>query len=156
MSQEIGAAEATLALEAIERRRREVMAEIDVPAWYWATLAGGWAGVGAVAQYGPAWATTLATAAFGAAHATIAPRVLSGRNASPQLSVRQELVSHRIPLYVIGFLITMMAGTVGTALWLHADGARHSALGAGLVVGALVLTGGPTLMAAIRRRTSAS
>jgi hypothetical protein len=53
---------------------------------------------------------------------------------------------------IIGFLIVMTGATVGIALLLHADGARHPATCAGAIVGLLVLTGGPSLVASLRRR----
>ncbi len=148
----ISETEARLALNAIEWRRQQVAAEIDVPLWYWFFLAGGWVALGVLADFGPAWATIAGTVMFGAAHAAIAPRVLSGRRASSQLSVHSDLVSRWIPIHVIGLLIVMTAVTVGFALLLHADGARHPATLAGVVVAALVLCGGPTLMGVVRRR----
>jgi hypothetical protein len=152
MSTPISESEARLALSSIEWRRQQVVAEIDVPPWYWFFLAGGWVVLGVLADFGPGWATIAGTVMFGAAHAVIAPRVLSGRRASPQLSVHGDLVSRWIPILVIGFLIAMTAATVGFALLLHADGARHSATIASVVVAALVLCGGPTLMGMVRRR----
>jgi hypothetical protein len=144
--------EARLALSSIERRRQQVLAEIGVPSWYWFVVAGGWVVLGILADYGPAWATTMATVLFGAAHSTIAPRVISGRRGSPQLSISRDLVSRRIPALVIGFLIAMTVATVGLALLFNADGARHPAALASVVVAMLVLTGGPALLAAVRRR----
>ena len=151
MSREITDTEARLALSSIEHRRQRVIDEIDVPSWYWIGLAGGWIALSALANYGPAWATIAGTVAFGAAHASIAPRVLSGRHGSARLSVRDDLVSRRIPVLVVGFLIVMMALTVVLALIANADGARNPALLAGVVVAGLVLTGGPLLMASVRR-----
>jgi hypothetical protein len=113
-------------------------------------------GLGALADNGPAWATTTVTVLFGAAHATIAPRVLSGRRGSPRLSVRGDLVSHRIPQLVIGFLMVMTVATVGAALIFNADGARHPATLAGAVIAAIVACGGPALMGWIRRRSEQS
>lgn len=144
--------EAQLALGAVEHRRQQVIAEIGVPQWYWLFLAAGWAGIGALADFGPAWAASAATLIFGAVHASFAPRVISGRRGSSQLSVRGELVSRRIPAVILGFVIAMAALTVGFALLLHADGARHSALCAGIIVGMLVYVGGPSLVASLRRR----
>jgi hypothetical protein len=46
----------------------------------------------------------------------------------------------------------MTGVTVGLALIAHADGARHSALFASVIVAALVLIGGPRLMDVVRRR----
>ena len=151
MSREIAETEARLALSSIERRRQQVIAEIDVPIWYWIGLAAGWIAIGALANYGPAWATFVGMVAFGAAHASIAPRVLSGRHGSSRLSVRSDLVSRHIPVLVVGFLIVMTAVTVVLALVANADGARNPALLASVVVAALVLTGGPLLMASVRR-----
>jgi hypothetical protein len=152
MSAPISETEARLALNSIEQRRQQVLAEISVPAWYWFFLAGGWVVLGILADYAPGWATVAATVLFGAAHATIAPRVLTGRRGSSQLSINPDLVSRRIPFLVIGFLLVMTAATVGFALLFNADGARHPASLAGGVVAIIVLAGGPALMAVVRRR----
>jgi len=151
MLPKISETEARLAMSSIERRRQQVVAEINVPPWYWFVLAGGWVGLGVLADYGPVWATTAGTLLFGAAHATIAPRVLSGRRGSPRLSVRGDLVSRRIPLVVIGFLMIMIMATIGAALLFNADGARHPATLAGVVIAAIVVCGGPSLMGWVRR-----
>jgi hypothetical protein len=152
MSIPIDDAEAQFALSSIEERRRQVIAEIDVPRWYWFSLAAGWVALGVISDFAPPWVDIAATVLFGAAHASIAPRVLSGRRASSQLSVRGELVDRRIPILVIGLLIVMAAVTVGLALLLHLDGARHPATWASVVVAALLLVEGPALMGTVRRR----
>lgn len=144
--------EARLALNSIERSRQQVLAEIDVPPWYWAGVAAGWVALGVIADYGPAWATIVGTLLFGAVHAAVAPRVISGRRGSRQLSIRGELVSRRIPQVVLGFLVVMTAATVAIALLLRADGARHPAALAGGAVALIVFAGGPALMATLRRR----
>jgi len=41
MNNEVTEAEARLALSSIEQRRQQVIAEIDVPPWYWVSVAGG-------------------------------------------------------------------------------------------------------------------
>ena len=153
MSIPIDDAEAQFALSSIEERRRQVIAEINVPPWYWLALAAGWVGLGVISDFAPPWVDIAATVLFGAAHASIAPRVLSGRRASSQLSVRGDLVDRRIPILIIGLLIVMVAVTVVLALLLHADGARHPATWASVVVAALLLTGGPALMGAARQRS---
>jgi hypothetical protein len=152
MGTPISESEARLALGSVERRQQQVLAEIDIPAWYWFSLAGGWVVLGVLADYGPVWATAVGTLLFGAGHSIIAPQFISGRRGSTQLSIRSDLVSRRIPQMVIGFLIVMAAATVGIALLFNADGARHPAALAGGVVGLLVLAGGPTLVAWQRRR----
>jgi hypothetical protein len=153
MSSGITEAEARLALSSIDRRRQQVIAEINVPLWYWLSVAVGWVALGVLAQFGPAWGTIAGTVAFGAAHAAVAPRVLSGRHGSRRLSVRSDLVSRsHVSTLVFGFLLVMTVVTVGFALIAHADGARHAAVLASVVVAALVLSGGPSLMAPVRRR----
>jgi hypothetical protein len=152
MNSKVTEEEARLALSSVEQRRQQVIAEIDVPSWYWGGLAAGWIALGVLADYGPAWATIAGTVAFGAIHAAVAPRVLSGRNGSTHLSVHSDLVSRGVPALVIGFLILMTAVTVALALIANADGARHAAIFASVVVAALVLIGGPRLMDAVRRR----
>jgi hypothetical protein len=154
MSIPIDDAEARFALSSIEERRRQVIAEIDVPRWYWLALAVGWVVLGVIADLAPSWVYIAATVLFGAAHATVAPRVLSGRRASSRLSVRGELVDRRIPILIIGLLVVMVAVTVVLALLLHADGARHPATWASVVVAALLLVGGPALMGTVRRRAA--
>jgi hypothetical protein len=152
LSKGISDVEARVALRSIERQRQQVIAEIDLPQWYWISVAGGWVVLGVLADYGPAWATVVGTVLFGAAHAAVAPRVLSGRHGSPRLSVRSDLVSHEIPGLVIGFLVLLTVVTVALALIANADGARHAALLASVVVASLVLLGGPRLMDLVRRR----
>ncbi len=79
MTVPIGESEAQFALSSIERQRQQVIAEINVPPWYWFFLAGGWVAPRHVlADFAPGWATIAATLVFGAVHAGISPRVLSG------------------------------------------------------------------------------
>lgn len=152
MSNDLSESDAREALASIDHGRREVAAEIAVPAWYWWALAAGWVGLGVLADYGPGWATVVVTVMFGAAHASIAPRVISGQHGSAALSVRRDVVGHTVTTAVIAFLLIMTATTVGLALWFQADGARHPATLAGVVVAALVVAGGPGLVAHARRR----
>ena len=149
---DISETEARLALDAVAQRQHQVLAEINVPWWYWPGMAVGWVGLGALSQFGPAWATTVATVAFGAAHSTIAPRVLSGRRGSDRVSVRGDLVGRALPRAIIVFLLLMVALTVVVALVLDADGARHPAVIAGGVIAAFILAAGPQLMSRIRDR----
>jgi hypothetical protein len=152
MSHPIDQDEAHDALSTIRQSRQDVLGEINVPWWYWFGLAGGWIGLGLIGQFGPAWAAVAGTLLFGAGHAAVAPRVITGRRGSQHLSIRPEVVSRRIPQLVIGFVIAMIGVTVGIALLLHASGASYSGVWACAVVAVLVLIGGPALMTSIRRR----
>jgi hypothetical protein len=152
MSMPIDDAEAEFALRSIEERRRQVIAEINVPPWYWLALAVGWVALGVIADDAPPWVDIAATVLFGAGHASVATRVLSGRRGSSRLSVRGDLVDRRIPILVIGLLVVMAATTVVLALLLHTDGARHPATWASAVVAGLLLAAGPALMGSVRRR----
>ena len=151
----IDEAAARLALSAVAHRRQQVLAEINVPYWYWAFLAGGWMALGALGDFAAGWVLSVCTLAFGAVHAVIGRRVVSGRSGSSQLSIRSELVTAQVPLAIGAFVIVMAIATIAVALLLHADGTRHPALDAGIVVGMLVFTGGPSLVAGLRRRALA-
>jgi hypothetical protein len=144
--------EARLALDVVEHRRQQVAAEIDVPGWYWASMAGGWVVLGALGTWASPWVAAAATLVFGAVHAAVAPSVVSGRRGSSQLRVRRELVGRQVTVLVLGFLVAMTVVTVGVALVLDADGARHAGLLASVLVAGLVLVGGPGLVGWARRR----
>jgi len=66
------------------------------------------------------------------------------------------VVSRHVPALVIGFLLVMTAATVGLALLAYADGAGHPVTIASVVVALAVGFGGPSLMAAVRRRAQRS
>ena len=145
-------AEARAALGTIEHRRRQVIDEIDVPAWYCWGLALGWIALGFLTDLRHPWLTAAATLVFGAVHAAVAPRVISGRHRTPHLSVRADVVGRRVPALVIGGLIGLALVTIALALAADADGARHPVTTASVVVAVSIVLGGPRLMAAIRRR----
>jgi hypothetical protein len=63
----------------------------------------------------------------------------------------QALINRHIPVFVVGFLMVITVVTVVLALVANADGARNPALLASVVVAGFVLTGGPLLMASLRR-----
>ena len=147
-------AEARAALLDVERRRRRVIDEIDIPQRYWWMLGGGWLGLGLLGELTPAWVSFAAMLVFGAVHAAIAPRVLSGRHKSRRLTVHRELVDRRLPQYVFASIVALLAVTVGVALALDADGARHASIIAGAFVAVIIVIGGPRLTAAVRRRAA--
>jgi hypothetical protein len=153
VASEISEGDARLALSSIDERRRQVIAEIDMPWWYWWGLALGWVALGVVSDVGNLWAGVAALVAFGAAHAAVAHRVLSGRHRSRRLSVHADVVSRHVPAIVIGYLLVLVGVTIAVALAVDADGARHPATIAGVIVAVAVLCGGPRLMAAVRRRS---
>jgi hypothetical protein len=147
-------AEARAALLDVERRRRRVIDEIDVPPWYWWFLAGGWLLLGVLADLTPAAVSVTATVVFGAVHAAISPGVLSGQHRSRSLSVRRDLIDHRLRAYVFAAMVALVAVTIGVALVLNADGARHPSLIASAFVAVIIVIGGPRLTAAVRRRSA--
>ncbi len=154
MENQISESEARLALGSITHRQHQVLAEIDVPPLYWWSVAIGWVALGVIADLNVAWATVVSTLAFGAIHAAIAPRYISGRRPTRHLSIRAEVVSRYVSILILAFLVLMAAVTVGLAFAAQADGAAHVATVASLFVAVMVLLGGPNLMAAIRRRSA--
>ena len=152
MPRSISEADARSALDTIDLRRRQVVAEIAIPAWYWWGLALGWIGLGIIADLASPWISLGVTVLFGAAHAAAAQRVLDGRHGSDQVRPHHDVVSRHLRTLVIGFLLLMVVATVGLALLADADGARHPATAASVVVAIAVLCGGPRLVDVMRRR----
>jgi hypothetical protein len=152
MTPETNDADARLALSSIDLRKRQVIAEIDMPWWYWWGVALGWVALGIVTDLRHPWATAGATLAFGAVHSAVAQRVLSGRHRSRQLSVRADMVNRQIPALVLSALVGLAVVTIAMAVLVSADGARHPVTIASVFVAVAVLLGGPNLMAAVRRR----
>jgi hypothetical protein len=156
VAEPINRADAGHALDDIDLRHRQIVAEIDLPFWYWWGLAVGWVGLGLVAVAANPWLSVVATVGFGAVHAAVAARVIDGRHGSRRLAVRADVVSRHVPALVIGFLITLVAVTVGIALVADALGTPQPALIASIVVAIAVLIGGPQLMAFVRHRAERS
>lgn len=148
---EISQDEAFEALATATRARRTVADEVGLPAAYWWGMGAGWIGLGALAQWGPPWLSTMATVAFGAVHSSVAGRLLDGRHRSGRLSVRADVAGHRTTVLVIGLLLAMVALTVGLAFAAQADGARHPAFDASLIPALVVALGGPRFVAWGRR-----
>jgi hypothetical protein len=147
--------EARAALLAIDDRRRQVLREVDVPAWYWWAVAAGWVAIGLLTDFAPPWASGIGTVLFGAVHAAVAPRVLTGRHRTAQLSVHRDLVGRRVPVVVFAALVVMVVVSIALGFALNADGAEHPVTIASVFVGVTIVLGGPRLMAAVRRRAGA-
>jgi hypothetical protein len=154
MHGEITPGEAQAALAAADRGRRAVIAEIAVPGWYWWGLAVGWIALGVISDFGNPWVSTVATVAFGAIHATVAPRVVDGRHGSDRLSVRRDVAGRHIGRYVIAGVVAMALVTIAAALAAHADGAGHPATAASIFVAAIIVLGGPRLVDVLRRQVA--
>src|SRR4051794_4337071 len=114
--------DARASLDTVQRSRRSVLDEVGVPAWYWWGVALGWVVLGVIADLGHPWLTTAATLVFGAVHSTVAPRVVSGRNRSSQLSVRGDVAGRHLAAVGLGGLVALAPLTVGGALILAAHG----------------------------------
>jgi hypothetical protein len=144
--------QARAALDTVERSRRKVIDEIDVPRWYWTGLATGWIVLGVIADLRHPLITTVATLALGAAHSSIAPRVVNGRHRTSQMSVRADIAGPRLAAWVLGSLVALVGVTIAAALILNADGARHPVTGAAVLAAVMLVLGGPLLPAAARHR----
>ena len=149
---ELTPAQAQAGLDAAERGRLRVVEQIDVPGWYWWSVAAGWVALGVLTDVASPWVLLIGTLAFGTAHSVIAPRVVDGRHGSDRLRVRTEVAGRHVAQLVIGGLVVLVGITVAVAVALEADGARHPATGASLVVAVMILLGGPLLLARVRRR----
>jgi hypothetical protein len=154
MERQVTPLEARAALDTVERGRLRVIDEIELPRWYWWGLALGWIGLGFITDLGHPWVTAAATLAFGAVHASVASRVVSGRHRTQRLSVSAEVAGRQAPRLVIGGLILLAGLTVAGSLAAAADGARHPVTAASILVAVMIVLGGPQLLAAIRRKAA--
>jgi hypothetical protein len=152
MTHPVNHGEAVDALAVVRRSREAVLAEIDVPAWYWWAVAAGWIGVGCAAQFGNTWVESGATLAFGALHSSIAHWVVGGRQRTSQLRVRSEVAGHWTPLVVLGTLCAFVVVTIVGALIAHGAGVTDPVLVASLGVAVLIVIVGPVLMRGVRYR----
>lgn len=145
-------AEARVALHEVERGRARVIDQIGMPRWYWWGLALCWIVLGVLTDTANAWVIAIATVTFGAVHSAVSQRLLAGRQRTNDVRVRADVVGRRAPLIFFGFLIALAGVTTAAAFAVYADGAEHPGTIASVFVAALVLLGGPRLMAAIRAR----
>jgi len=150
----ITAHEARAALDTLDRDRLRVIDEIELPRWYWTGLAVGWIALGFITDLKHAWITAAATLVFGAVHATVAPRVASGRHRTQRLSVSAELAGRHTVRLIIGALIALACLTIAGSLAASADGARHPVTIASMFVAVMIMLGGPMLLASVRRRAA--
>ena len=143
-------AEARLALHGVEQARKRVIDQIDMPWWYWWGLAACWIGLGIAADVANPWLMIAATFTFGAVHSYVSWRLLAGRQRTSDVRVRADVAGRRAPALIFAFLVGLGAVTVAAALLAYADGARHPATIASILVAVAILLGGPRLMAEIR------
>jgi hypothetical protein len=154
MERNVTPLEARAALDTIEHGRLRVIEEIDLPHWYWWGLALGWIALGYITDLRHSWLTAAATLAFGAVHAAVAPRVVSGRHRSRSLSVRADVAGAHVARLVIGGLILLAGVTIAGSLAAAADGARHPVTVTSVVIAVILVLGGPRLLAVVRRRAA--
>jgi hypothetical protein len=154
MTQPTSPAEAQVALHGVEWAREQVIGEIGMPWWYWWGLAACWVALGVLSDLGiSAWILTAATVAVGAVHSFVFNRLLGGRTGSG-VQVRRSVAGKHAEVRVIGFLLTLVALTVVSALLLDWDGAEHPGTSSGIFTAAVLLLGGPRVMAWIRHDAS--
>lgn len=156
MAGSVSEIDAQAALAAAERGRRQVIDQIDMPRWYWWSIALGWVVLAWLTDLRIAWLTLAATLVFGAAHSTIFNIVGAGRRRTTRLSVRADTIGWYAPVVVLASMIALAVVTVAGALLAEADGARHPVTIASIPVAVAIVLGGPALMAYLRRRASRS
>ena len=145
MEHPVTVGQAQAALDAVQRGRSRVVAQLGLPAWYWWGLAAGWVLLGALADAGHPLLSAVATLAFGAGHAAVAQRVLGGRRRTRRVTVRAELADHRGQWLVVAGLVALTALTVALAWAAAADGARHPVTAAAVLAAVVLVLGGPRL-----------
>ena len=153
---EIDPNSARLALHDIDDRQQQIADEVRVPTAYWWGVALGWIALGVITDTATPSPGSIATLAFGAIHAAVAPRLLTGRHGSKQLSVRADVAGRHMAAVLLGGLVVAGRRHGRTGAARQADGADHPATMASVVVAVLLVCGGPQLVAALRRRSAAA
>ncbi|MFC8381776.1 hypothetical protein [Nocardia sp. NPDC057272] len=143
--------QARAALEAVERARSRVAEEVGLPRAYWWGMAVGWVVLGLIGDLGPQWLIIAATVTFGAGHAFVASRLLSGRRRTDQVHVSAAVAGRRIPIVVVGMLFALVALTIAVAMVLHSGGAGNPGIWAAVLVAAIIGFGGPDILRVLRR-----
>jgi hypothetical protein len=154
MTNSLTDAEAQVALQEAAQARQRVIDQIGMPRWYWWGLAGCWIVLGVLSDVANAWVIAVTTVTFGAVHSAVSQRLIAGRQRRRDVKVRADVAGRRTPLIVFGCLVGLAGVTVAAGFAAYADGAEHPSTMASVLVAALILLGGPRLMAAIRDRAA--
>jgi hypothetical protein len=89
---------------------------------------------------------------FGAVHSAVAPRIVDGRHGSKRLRVGRAVVGNQVSRLVLAGLVGLAGVTIVASLAAGADGARHPATLASVLVAVILVLGGPRLLTYARRR----
>jgi hypothetical protein len=144
--------QALSALGDVRRGTQRVIDQVDVPQWYWYGLAAGWIVLGVLTDLKVAWLTAVATLAFGAIHSAIAPHVIDGRRANPNVRVDRDLVGRQVAWQILAGLVALAGVTIVVAVVVGADGAKHPVTIASAFVAVILVLGGPRLLQHTRAR----
>jgi hypothetical protein len=148
MSGDTGPGEAAQALDEIQRRQRQVIDLATIPAWYWWVVGGLMVvlGAGVDARTPVAVGVTVCVFVLGMLAAT---GWVVGR-AFRHAQLRNGLLDGRGVAGILGFVLVIVAGTLGIAFGLRAAGVSHPATLACLAGGLAMGVGGPMLMRFLR------
>ena len=149
MSGDMGPGEAAQALDEIQRRQQQVIDLATIPVWYWWT-------VGVLMVVLAAGVDARTPAAVGAAVCVFVLGLLSATGwvvgrAFRHAQLRNGLLDGRGAVAIVGFVLLIVAGTLGIAFGLRAAGVPHPATLACLAGGLAMGIGGPRLMRVLRR-----
>jgi hypothetical protein len=149
MSGGTGPGEAAQALDEIQRRQQQVIDLATIPAWYWWAVGGLMVvlGAGVGSRIPVAVGVTVGVFVVGLLAAT--GWVVSREFRHAQL--RRGLLDGRGVAGILGFVLVIVAGTLGIAFGLRAVGAPHPATLACVVGGPAMGVGGPLLMRFLRK-----
>jgi hypothetical protein len=140
--------EAAQALQEIGHRQEQVIKLAIIPDWYWWVLAGLMLGLAAAADTRQPMVVGVGTTVF--VLAVLASTGVMVRGAL-RAQVRNDLISARGVLAILGLVVLVLAVTLPTAFGLKAAGVAHPAVWGMLPGSAVMAAGGRWLTRYLRR-----
>lgn len=136
-------------LASVRRAQERAIRGMLVPPWFWWAIGAGMVVVGAVADAGDPTNVTIAAILFAIAVVPLALTMILGPARGAR--VRSERLGDKGALTIVGFVLLAVAGSLGTAFGLRALGFAFPATAGTLVGAAILVLGGPRLMARLER-----
>ncbi len=136
-------------LASVQRAQERAIHRMLIPPWFWWAIGAGMVVVGAVADVGDA--TSTAVAAFGFAIVAVVLSAAMILGLARGARVQSERLGDEGALTIVGFVLLAVAGSLGTAFGLRAVGFAFPASVGTLVGAAILVLGGPRLMARLER-----
>jgi hypothetical protein len=149
VSEQMSPGEAAQALDEIQRRQRQVIDLVAIPAWYWWAVGGLMVVLGVGVDIRTPAAIGITVPVFTVGLLAVDGWVFGRAYRHAQL--RNGLLDGRGVLSILGFVAMIVGGTIGLSFALRAAGVHYPATWACLAGGLVIGLAGPVLNRWLRR-----